>query len=180
MPALLEEPKKKAIKLSIREARFCDEYINNGGNGTRAYMKAFKVTNYGTAAVEASKLLKNPNIQDRLENAKRAIEERMGVTYGRLVEKGAQHLEATKNISVMVIPMGKKTERKADSKTMDFIEVPDPDVQLKAADYLAKLCDFYPKKEAALKLDFEMNVAQIYLPAKDKDHGATVAVEASN
>jgi len=178
MPALLEEPKKKAIKLSIRETRFCDEYINSGGNGTRSYMKVFKVTNYGTAAVEASKLLKNPNIQDRLENAKRAIEEKMGVTYGRLVEKGAQHLEATKTISAMIIPG--KGQKKADSKTMDFIEVPDVDAQLKAADYLAKLCDFYPKKEAALKLDFEMNVAQIYLPAKDKDHGATVAVEASN
>ncbi len=178
MPAFLEEPKKKAIRLSIREARFCDEYINNGGNGTRAYMKAFKVTNYGTAASGSYDLLKNPQIQARLENAKRAIEEKMGVTYGRLVEKGAQHLEATKTISAMIIPG--KGQKKADSKTMDFIEVPDVDAQLKSADYLAKLCDFYPKREAALKLDFEVNVAQIYLPKREDEHGAAMDVEASS
>lgn len=169
--ALLEE--KKITKLSIREANFCRYYIELSGNGTRAYMKAFKVTNYGTAATESWRLLKKPEIQARLEGAKRAIEEKIGVTYGRLVEKGAEHLEATKEISALIIP-GKGC-KKADSKTTDFIEVPDVDAQLKAADYLAKLCGFYPQKESGKPIEIELNIAQVYLPAKEG--GRNVAME---
>lgn len=173
---LLEQPEKKSIKLSIREAVFCRYYIDLGGNGTRAYMKAFKVTNYSTAAVESCRLLKNPNIQARLEGAKRAIEEKIGVTYGRLLETGARHLTATKSESMMMIPMGKSKKGEKQKPITDSIDVPDGDLQLKAADFLAKLCDFYPKKEAALKLDFEMNVAQIYLPKRGAADGAMEVV----
>jgi phage terminase small subunit len=47
------------------DERFCQEYLIDV-NGVRSYQRAFKVENYGTAAVEASKKLKNPNIRIRI------------------------------------------------------------------------------------------------------------------
>lgn len=52
--------------LSPMKERFCVEYLASG-NGKASYMKAFGVTNEGTARVNASKLLKNPEIQSRLK-----------------------------------------------------------------------------------------------------------------
>lgn len=52
------------MKNSMKE-RFCVEYIASG-NGKASYKSAFGVTNDGTARVNASKLLKNPEVQARL------------------------------------------------------------------------------------------------------------------
>lgn len=51
--------------LNPMQERFCIEYLASG-NGKASYMKAFGVTNEGTARVNASKLLHNPEIQSRL------------------------------------------------------------------------------------------------------------------
>ena len=51
--------------LSPQQEKFCIEYVANG-NGKASYMSAFEVTNSGTARVNASKLLKRPEIQARL------------------------------------------------------------------------------------------------------------------
>lgn len=51
--------------LNPMQEKFCVEYVGSG-NGKASYMKAFEVTNSGTARVNASKLLKNPEIQARL------------------------------------------------------------------------------------------------------------------
>lgn len=48
---------------------FIDEYIANGGNGKKAYLKAYPhITNAETATVEASKLLRNVNVKEELRN----------------------------------------------------------------------------------------------------------------
>lgn len=52
--------------LSPMKERFCVEYLASG-NGKASYMKAFGVTNEGTARVNASKLLHSPEIQARLQ-----------------------------------------------------------------------------------------------------------------
>lgn len=51
--------------LNPMQERFCIEYLASG-NGKASYMKAFGVTNEGTARANASKLLHNPEIQSRL------------------------------------------------------------------------------------------------------------------
>lgn len=52
--------------LSPMKERFCIEYLASG-NGKGSYMKAFGVTNEGTARVNASKLLRATEIQARLQ-----------------------------------------------------------------------------------------------------------------
>lgn len=51
--------------LSPQREKFCAEYVRCG-NATEAYRRAYSVTNTGTAKANASKLLKNPEIQARL------------------------------------------------------------------------------------------------------------------
>lgn len=50
--------------LTKKQRNFCEEYIANGYNGTRAYLAAFDSQSTNGAAVEASKLLKRPGIRE--------------------------------------------------------------------------------------------------------------------
>ena len=58
-----------ALSLSPSERRFAAEYFAGeaAGNGTRAYMAVHPGSSYNTASVEASVLLKQPNVQKYLE-----------------------------------------------------------------------------------------------------------------
>lgn len=48
--------------MNEKQKIFADEYIRNGGNATKAYMKAYGVKGEATAAVNANKLLRNTKI----------------------------------------------------------------------------------------------------------------------
>lgn len=74
------------LNLTNSQRKFCEEYVNNGLNGTQAYLKAYKTCKKEeTARVNASRLLTNANIQEYVnelqENLKSkaimSIEERM-------------------------------------------------------------------------------------------------------
>lgn len=55
------------MKLTEKQKRFCDFYIETG-NATESYKRAgYKAKNDNIAAVEASKLLRNPKIQDYIQ-----------------------------------------------------------------------------------------------------------------
>jgi len=69
----------KNIKKTVQEGglklswiRFIDEYIANGGNGTRAYFKVFNTPERrikrSTATTEASELLSKPNIIEEINH----------------------------------------------------------------------------------------------------------------
>ena len=86
--------------LSNQQRKFCEEYVNNGNNGTQAYLKAYKTCKKEeTAMVNASRLLRNAKVNEyvtelREELKKKAImtaEERMiwltGVVLGNVKEK---------------------------------------------------------------------------------------------
>ena len=86
--------------LSNQQRKFCEEYVNNGNNGTQAYLKAYKTCKKEeTAMVNASRLLRNAKVNEyitelRDELKKKAImtaEERMiwltGVVLGNVKEK---------------------------------------------------------------------------------------------
>ena len=91
--------------LSNQQRKFCEEYVNNGNNGTQAYLKAYKTCKKEeTAMVNASRLLRNAKVNEyvtelREELKKKAImtaEERMiwltKVLNGEIKEKVAvQH-----------------------------------------------------------------------------------------
>ena len=55
-------------KLSIKEQMFCNEYVKNGGNGTRAVISAgYADNNTGSTAVQCSRLLKKQRIIGELD-----------------------------------------------------------------------------------------------------------------
>lgn len=60
--------KWEELELNPKEIKFLAEYINNGFNGTRAYLKtiARKGTCYAAAGVEANSYLKKPKIIEAL------------------------------------------------------------------------------------------------------------------
>lgn len=71
--AMTAAAKKKAAAtralaaLAHKHDKFCTEYLTNGENGTQAYLAAFpQITNKVTAASEAWKLLRNPQIVQKL------------------------------------------------------------------------------------------------------------------
>ena len=55
------------IKLTEKNIAFCEEYIANGYNGSSAYAKAYSNDNPNTCKVEASKMMKQPLIQERVK-----------------------------------------------------------------------------------------------------------------
>lgn len=86
--------------LTNNQKRFCEEYVNNGSNGTRAYLKAYKTCKKEeTAMVNSSRLLRNAKVlqyvnelQEKLkEKAIMSAEERMiwltNVLQGKVKEK---------------------------------------------------------------------------------------------
>ena len=51
--------------MNIQQEKFCVEFVSNGGNGTLAYQAVYK-SDANTARVNASRLLKKPEVQERL------------------------------------------------------------------------------------------------------------------
>lgn len=54
--------------LNLRQSFFVREFWNCAGNATEAYMKAYKLKNYASAANSASDLLKKAEIQNAIKN----------------------------------------------------------------------------------------------------------------
>jgi hypothetical protein len=63
------KPKKKIEKqvAETRHAAFIAEFISNGYNATRAYLKVYPNSGYDAARSSAAALLTNPNIRERIE-----------------------------------------------------------------------------------------------------------------
>ena len=67
-----------AKKLTIKQEIFCQEYIANNGNGTKAYMKAFDCKNMKEATINnnAYKMLKRDDIKTRIEELRQPLKEK--------------------------------------------------------------------------------------------------------
>ena len=55
---------------------FCQEYVKNGMNGTKAYMKAYSDVSEETARVNASRLLTNANVKKYIEELQNKKEDK--------------------------------------------------------------------------------------------------------
>ncbi len=54
--------------LSSSQRKFCEEYVNNGSNGTQAYLTAYKSCKKETTAmVNASRLLRNAKVKEYIQ-----------------------------------------------------------------------------------------------------------------
>lgn len=52
------------MSLNLKQKSFCEEYVRQKGNATKAYMSAYGTTNYKTAGANGYKLLKNTEINE--------------------------------------------------------------------------------------------------------------------
>jgi len=53
--------------LSLKQELFCKYYVENKGNATDAYFKAYAIPNRDSARKSSSRLLKDPYILERIE-----------------------------------------------------------------------------------------------------------------
>lgn len=73
------------IKLSGDQERFCWEYVENGGNGRRAWKAVKPETADASADVAASRLLRSVKVQKRLEEIRHDLRCKYSVTADDLV-----------------------------------------------------------------------------------------------
>lgn len=71
------------MSLNLRQKMFCLEYINNGFNGTKAYLKIYKCRKE-VAAQNASESLRKPYIQEEIA---RLLNEKAGITKERVLNE---------------------------------------------------------------------------------------------
>jgi phage terminase small subunit len=108
---------------TLKEKRFVKEYAIDG-NGTRAAMEVYDVSNKNSAAVIASQNLTRLNIYEVLDRA--------GVTDDKIAQTVGEGMGATKPISAVA---GKD----ASEASVDFIDVPDWPSRLKATELASKM-----------------------------------------
>ena len=61
------------MALTEKQKNFCREYFSNGGNGTQAYLTAYDSNSEVSAGIEASRLLKQDDIQDFLASLNKPL-----------------------------------------------------------------------------------------------------------
>ena len=67
--------------LSNQQRKFCEEYVNNGNNGTQAYLKAYKTCKKeNTAKVNASRLLTKANVIKYIEELQEELKKKAIMT----------------------------------------------------------------------------------------------------
>lgn len=59
---LVDKLKSEIFNLTVRQKKFCEEYVSNGCNITQAYLSAFETENSNTAKGNGRKLLNKPEI----------------------------------------------------------------------------------------------------------------------
>lgn len=108
--------KTRNRKVTEKEQKFVKEYVKNGGNGSKAALKAYKTDKPKQAATIAARNLQKPKIRDLLNEELK----RQGITLERALQPIGKALVATK-------------------KDTDGSVVEDLDTQLKGSDRALKL-----------------------------------------
>jgi len=127
-----------SIKRTIKERKFVNAYIKNGGNATEAYLVVNPKAKRSSAGELGYRMLKN------VEISVPELLDRMGITDAYLGKKLNEGLDATKVISVIPIPPKKTQPSTADlpnanEKNIEFIDVPDFNVRVKYLEMANKL-----------------------------------------
>ena len=75
--------------LTLKQNRFCDHFIANDGNASAAYRAAYNAENMADTTIwsEASKLLANPLVAERLEELRRRAAIMADITVEALIAK---------------------------------------------------------------------------------------------
>lgn len=86
LPGMAEELGYESIVLKPWIERFCWEFVLRGDNATRAYKVVKPKVKESTARVEASKLLTNPDVIQRIDQIRDELKRRYRVTAEDLME----------------------------------------------------------------------------------------------
>lgn len=89
--------------LTIKRRKFVDYYLENPNNQAEAYRKAGYAGDDNTCRVEASKLLKNPNISAYIELKQKELSDKTSVSKEYIIEKAKKVLE----MSLQEVPVMK-------------------------------------------------------------------------
>ena len=116
---------QKQRDLTYKQRRFVDEFVRNNGNSTLAA----KAAGYKQATHSGAENV----TKDNVKGAIRQLMDKKGITWGRIADKLSEGLDAKKVVSAII------TGKDADSRTDDFIEVPDYATQHKFMDSAIKI-----------------------------------------
>lgn len=140
-------------ELSDRHRMFCDEYLANGMNGTRAYLKVYKsVKKEEVARAAAARLLTNVNVEAYIKSKQEEQSEKSLMTYEELVNK---FLWIVKNAEEEGTPTKEG-------------KVPDRSNMVSALKEVGKLLSHYPNEKLDVKMEQITPISFIELP-KNKD-----------
>lgn len=95
--------------LNPLQEKFCVEYVASG-NGKASYKAAFGVTNDGTARVNASKLLKNPEIQARLSELQAEVANKK-IAGAREVQERLSAVARRELYETITLPNGEQVQK---------------------------------------------------------------------
>jgi len=141
----MRNTKNKTKKnLTTRQNLFLKEYMQTG-NATEAAMKVYNCKDRASAAALGSRMLRNVKIFDEVE----FWLNKLGITDREIAKTIKEGLQATKVISAV------STNKDADEKTMDFIDVPDWNARNKTLEMLLKMRGKFIDKSINLNMDYK-------------------------
>lgn len=83
----IDPSKQLPVELTDQEELFCLEYVANGGNATRAYLRVKPTTKYGAARTGASYWMARPSIQARIAEIRAGLAHEAEVALVDLAKK---------------------------------------------------------------------------------------------
>jgi hypothetical protein len=145
------------IKRTLRERKFIENYIENGGNATKAYLAINPEYEGKSARVLGHNYLTKLNIsQIELLNE-------MGMTDEYLNRKLNEGLDAKKVVSIIpIIPKKDQSNdpslSEATSKSLEFVDVDDYPTRHKYLDMAYKLKNKYPVEKKKIEIEGELKI----------------------
>ena len=96
-------------KLTEKQNQFCLEYLKTG-NGARAYETAYGVSNDRTARVNASKLLRKPQVQTRLAELQAEVESEK-ILSAREIQEMLSSIGRRELYETVYLPTGEQAQK---------------------------------------------------------------------
>jgi phage terminase small subunit len=83
------------MNLSAKHKAFCDEYLSNGLNATRAYKSVYKTTDK-VAGASGPRLMENVRIKEYLQQEMNKTSEKLEITREFLIKEYLELIESAK------------------------------------------------------------------------------------
>ena len=103
--------------MNISQEKFCVEFVANGGNGTLAYQAVYK-SDANTARVNASRLLKKPEVQERLRELQ-AEQNSEKILSAQELKERLSAIARRETCETIYLPNGKKIETRRNPRNGD-------------------------------------------------------------